>query len=407
MISRLHVENFKCLANVDVEFAPLTILIGPNDSGKTSLLEAIELLGQTTKMPWTAAANEKGGLETLVWMKDSARDVTWQVEGNLSHFDFKYSLSLTPSSLLPKRESLLKPSGSARDIKLFDWDSERAPRHPIIEVASERGPIQLNVQSGNTVMLSARQQQVGIAVETGDALSSTVKYRLQPDKLRIDGPIASNPVLSPSGDNLVSVLDAIMTHPNRKLILDLEEILRREVPTVSSISVVPSGKQGQGNLKTLQYVLATDQDNGQSSPATLASVPPAVIPAKLASDGLLLLTAFIAMAYTSSPDIIFIEEPENGIHYSRLKLIIDILRKLTTGEIGTHPRQVIITSHSPILLNLARPEEIRVFNRTIKGGTQIKSLAKVKNAERMLKEFAPGELWYLLGEEALVKEEQP
>jgi len=402
MISRLHVENFKCLANVDVEFAPLTILIGPNDCGKTSLLEAIELLGDTTEKQWVSAANDRGGLETLVWMKDATRDVKWQVEGKTSGgLEFQYCLCLSPGHQLPHAEKL-----SVNDRTVFEWNRD----------SQQQGQIQINVPHGpqtalaahgnhTTLFAGARQQKISLLAQVANAIGSTVKYRLQPDRLRTSASIGTNPVLSPSGDNLVSVLDSIMSHPNRKLILGLEEILHREVPTVSSISLVPAQKGG--NQKALQYALATDPKTEQHGPATLESMPPVVIPATLASDGLLLLTAFIAMAYTSSPDIIFIEEPENGIHYSRLKLVIDVLRKLTTGEIGIRPRQVIITSHSPVLLNLARPEEIRVFNRTIKDGAQIKSLALVKNAERMLKEFAPGELWYLLGEQALVKGEQP
>ena len=51
MIDRLRVENFKCLRDVAINFAPLTVLIGPNDSGKSSLLDALFLLGQSTRQP--------------------------------------------------------------------------------------------------------------------------------------------------------------------------------------------------------------------------------------------------------------------------------------------------------------------------------------------------------------------
>ena len=37
MLRNFHVENFKCLRDVAVELEPFTVLIGPNDSGKTSL----------------------------------------------------------------------------------------------------------------------------------------------------------------------------------------------------------------------------------------------------------------------------------------------------------------------------------------------------------------------------------
>ncbi|HEX2572077.1 MAG TPA: AAA family ATPase, partial [Polyangia bacterium] len=46
MISRLHFENFKSLANVDIDLERLTVLVGSNGSGKSSVLEATHLLSQ-------------------------------------------------------------------------------------------------------------------------------------------------------------------------------------------------------------------------------------------------------------------------------------------------------------------------------------------------------------------------
>src|SRR5690242_16977694 len=41
-ITKLHVENFGCVKKVDVALTPLHAFIGPNDSGKSTLLKAIE-----------------------------------------------------------------------------------------------------------------------------------------------------------------------------------------------------------------------------------------------------------------------------------------------------------------------------------------------------------------------------
>jgi predicted ATPase len=118
------------------------------------------------------------------------------------------------------------------------------------------------------------------------------------------------------------------------------------------------------------------------------------------------MTAFLALAYGNTAEIVFVEEPENGLHFSRLESVIDLLRKMTTGEVGNQPRQVIVTTHSPILLNFARPEEVRIFRRG-PGGTQVTPMAAVPNIGDLLKEFATGELWFLLGEEALTRGARP
>jgi recombinational DNA repair ATPase RecF len=49
MITRMTVDNFKALRHVQVDLAPFTVLIGPNDSGKTSFLEAVFALAETTR----------------------------------------------------------------------------------------------------------------------------------------------------------------------------------------------------------------------------------------------------------------------------------------------------------------------------------------------------------------------
>ena len=53
MLTNFEVRNFKCFgeAGVQLELAPLTILVGPNGSGKSSFIDAIALLAQTAPAP--------------------------------------------------------------------------------------------------------------------------------------------------------------------------------------------------------------------------------------------------------------------------------------------------------------------------------------------------------------------
>jgi predicted ATP-dependent endonuclease of OLD family len=83
-------------------------------------------------------------------------------------------------------------------------------------------------------------------------------------------------------------------------------------------------------------------------------------------------------------------------------LVIDLLHKMSRGEVGNRPRQVILTTHSPLLLNHVRPEDVRVLVRDPERGAQVTPMAMVPDIDKLLKEFASGELWYLLGEEKLV-----
>ena len=49
MITSMHIENFKCFKDFDIELGPFNVLIGPNDSGKTAFLQAIRLAGSVQR----------------------------------------------------------------------------------------------------------------------------------------------------------------------------------------------------------------------------------------------------------------------------------------------------------------------------------------------------------------------
>ena len=203
------------------------------------------------------------------------------------------------------------------------------------------------------------------------ALSASTKYRLNPDVLRSPAVPVGVAVLDPSGTNLTAVVDEILTSPDRTVRDEVERHLRAAIPTLAGVST----KGGAGGKKSLEFTLAQSRR------------PLITIPAALASDGAMLLMGFLALAYGNTPEIVFIEEPENGVHYSLLGTAIDTLRKMTTGELGPRPRQVIVTTHSPLLLNFANPDEVRLFRRGPDSGTRVTPMAGVPNIESLLKEL--------------------
>ena len=68
------------------------------------------------------------------------------------------------------------------------------------------------------------------------------------------------------------------------------------------------------------------------------------------------------------PALIGFEEPENGIHPRRIKLIAEYLK--TQAELGL--TQIIVTTHSPILSDLMADRSLFVCRKG-RGGTVIES----------------------------------
>jgi predicted ATPase len=128
------------------------------------------------------------------------------------------------------------------------------------------------------------------------------------------------------------------------------------------------------------------------------------LPGNLASSGDRLLLFFIALAYHPAPPrAILVEEPETGIHPKRLADVVALLRAITQGKHGAHATQVILTTHSPYLLDMVTLEtdQVLVFTRQEDGSCT----AEPADAERLkvfLDEFQLGEVWYNQGEAGLV-----
>ena len=132
------------------------------------------------------------------------------------------------------------------------------------------------------------------------------------------------------------------------------------------------------------------------------------IPAGNSSAGVRLLIFFVALAYHPTPPrLILIEEPENGVHPKRLKDVIGLLREITRGQHGGHAAQVVLTTHSPHLLDYVdlEQDQVLVFRRN-DDGSRTAEPADAERLKNFLDEFMLGEVWYNEGEAGLVRRDQ-
>jgi predicted ATPase len=89
------------------------------------------------------------------------------------------------------------------------------------------------------------------------------------------------------------------------------------------------------------------------------------LPSWMVSDGTLRMLALTVLAYIPGlQGIYLIEEPENGIHPRALHAVMDSLSSV-------YESQVFVATHSPIVLGLARPENILCFSKDAEGATSI------------------------------------
>jgi predicted ATPase len=128
------------------------------------------------------------------------------------------------------------------------------------------------------------------------------------------------------------------------------------------------------------------------------------VPAALASSGTLVTLAFLTLIHLEEPrKLLLIEEPENALHPGRLKEIMTLLRRPIALR---NDCQIVVTTHSPLLLDYVDPAEVRVFLRNERDDVEVYNLAAVSDIRERLKYLMLGELVYNEGEQELAKEIQ-
>lgn len=380
MIRTLSLRNFKCLRETSIEFGAFTVLVGPNDSGKTSIYEAIDLLRRTFDEQRSLIFQADRSLESLSWQGGGA-PVGWRVSVPGDGADSVYRLEL-PRTRAGSEDLFYRRPGDS-EVHLVN---EEGPDDFVIRGLGSSELRLSRVPADLTGLCSFRRNQAEAAALAPflAELRSVTRLRLDPDALRKPSAPAIDSVLSSSGDNLAAVLDGLMTGGDRGAIPALEAELRRIVPSIHGVALRVSSQPPPGS-KRIEVVLAEGQHR---------------VPASQASDGVMLLLAFLTLAYSSDVRTLFVEEPENGLHPSVLGEVVDMLRRLSRGELGGRPRQIIVATHSPILLNFVEPEEVRIVVRRGDKGTKVYPMRGHEG--ELERDFGVGELLYLMGEEQLI-----
>jgi len=120
---------------------------------------------------------------------------------------------------------------------------------------------------------------------------------------------------------------------------------------------------------------------------------------------MLLVLAYLCLLYLPEPPrVILVEEPENGVHPARLKEVLGILQELVKGQSHT---QVIMTTHSPYVLDMFKPEEVTLCTKQTDGSIAVRQLSNSKKVLDQLDVFTLGEIWTAEGDEALAADAGP
>jgi predicted ATPase len=370
MVTSIKIENFRCLRNVEVEMKNFNVLVGPNDSGKTSFLDAFKVLQNITHEPienWVVRKDNNSNLSELlyhIWQQNSDTQISIRVEWEKETY---YQVSFGIKSSRPTLDKELVVV-KGREIP-YNGSGGPMPNQSSInsQLLQHGSPIEL--RNINEILHNIKQH-------------SFLAHRLRlptPPRIIEDG-------LEADGFGLAGYMAALKLQEDDIFARILQD-LHTAIPRIKTINAVHNV---QRNCYEISF---TNTDSGIK------------VPASACSDGVLLFLAYLTLLYSPCPpSILLIEEPENGVHPRRLKSIVHYLRKLSQTEVNGKTPQIILTTHSPYLLDYVEASEVLVFHRNQQdGATAIQRLSKIPDFKKKSSGFLLGEFWTAFGEEALVE----
>jgi len=392
MITRLRIQNYKALRDVTLDLTPIHVLIGPNDTGKTSILEAVAALSRSADHSLGDAFSGVWDGTQLVWHGNTEQTIELSSVLSDPPINVEYQLCCVFSTR-GRKVSVVKESA----ITLHDGSGI-----DLGGVGTLTNVRRLGLKYAQSNPLENWTPRV--AASTICSLLKDVQfYRWVPSMLSL--PTAQDASrrfrMAPSGFGLALCLDDILGY-DRNAFVSLEARFRQIFPDLISIKLLPESAY-RAPVDQLPVPMLQKAD-GKGLHFEFGSFP-SLVPASQVSDGTLLVLAYLSLLYLPKPPrFILVEEPENGIHPARLKEVLGILRELVHEQSHT---QVIMTTHSPYVLDMFKPDEVTLCTKQPDGSIAVKRLSDSKKVTEQLDVFTLGEIWTAEGDEALAADAGP
>jgi len=343
VITEIKIEGFKSLEKVDLKLGKLNLFVGANASGKSNFLDALRVL-QGIGYGFTIQEIFNGK------PKSAASEVWEGIRGGTARAKFVGPSEAQSDDPLAFRVWLKAPQGSST----FSYS---------IRISTERGSI-----ASESLEIDSRSVFC-VTPETSEWSDSKV---LAEHSHKSGRPALRS--LSLEGDDSRKRDVCVKLLSNMQKLSPIPEILRRYGQVFLADRMGQSGENFASLVKTilksrhdrdaytswLQQLLGTEAEKvkilkgAKGEPLFALERGGTDFNADVLSDGTLRFAALVSAFFQPDmPDVITVEEIENGIHPGRIRLLLELL-KSQSSEDGP---QVFATTHSPVVLAWLEEED--------------------------------------------------
>jgi predicted ATPase len=351
MLTKLRLKNFKSFENSELTLGPLTLLVGTNASGKSNIRDALRLLqgiargytlteiisekrGDSGELQWSGI---RGGMKELIYQQDTRFSLNISAESRTRRLDYNIEIQI---------------------------DQQKTPEINLLtELMAVDDQIVFNANGGHLPRIVSQPIENGSVFDLLHFFRAMRFLDLNPEAMRLRS-LTNHTTLGDQGENLASVLKAICVDSAKKQTL---------IEWIQALTPMDAQDfEFYTHPYTDEVLLLLIEGNGKKTSIYSAS------------DGTLRFLAMLAALFTPEPaPLYFFEEIENGIHPTRLHLLIELLEKKAAEGI-----QIVATTHSPQLLSLMNAETLKhaalVYRLEEQLDSRIKRILEIPEAKRVI-----------------------
>jgi len=375
MLKRLRIKNYKSLKDLDFELGKRNVLVGPNMSGKSNLIDCLKFLSHICIIGVNRAFLDRGGFPEVIWKGKDKGPIFFSLTIEVDSEDpkiYEYEISIAGSLMGPisvEREYLTVKVGERLSTLIDLKNGHGKVTHMDGRIAFEIGD-----PTRSALEFSVPGWE---GMEIKNYIGSWRYYKLSPVAMKQVNAATSQQFLTENGQNFSSWLMTLQTkHPEN--FRSIMQVAKDSLLGMEEIFAPPT-------QFATTYLISREKYLEQ--PINIWNM----------SDGEILFLAWLSLIF-APPDygapLFCAEEVENHLHPGLLEILVEVLNQ-RQKELGPQAAQIIVTTHSPYLVDKMNLEDLIVFEKK-EGATQcIKPATKSHLRELLEREdIGLGGLWY-------------